>query len=387
MSAGPAGGAIVQHREGARVHAPASAGSTGALPTTCLRPTGPAAAGPLRAAVAPDARRVKTSPVLVTLLLALAAGCGQSADPTGPPPPARPLVVATFYPLFEFARQVAGDRAEVTALVPSGVEPHDWEPAPADVARLQEARVFVYNGGGFEPWVDRLLGEVLPRDAVVVNATEGLPLVAADLPRHEHGPGHHHGPAIAATPRGPGAPLAAPGGALDPHAWLDPLLAAAQVERIREALTRADPAGSAVYADNAGQYAASLQALHGRFERGLAECARRQIVVSHAAFGYLARRYGLTQVPVMGLAPEAEPSPAEMARIVRFMRRERVRYVFFETLVSSKLAETLAREVQAKTLVLNPVEGLTAEEAAAGRGYVALMDANLENLRVGLGCR
>jgi zinc transport system substrate-binding protein len=339
---------------------------------------------------------MKTWLVLPALTLVLTAGCQQSSDSTSQASAARPLVVATFYPLFEFARQVAGDRAEVVALVPSGVEPHDWEPAPADVARLQKARVFVYNGGGFEPWVDKLLAEVLPRDAVTVMATEGLSLVAADLPRHEHTHGHGHGPPAAkkapspATAGGappPGEPPGARGETLDPHVWLDPVLAVAQVERIRDGLARADAAGAAVFADNARRYAGSLQALHGRFEQGLAACARRQIVVSHAAYGYLARRYRLTQVPVMGLAPEAEPSPAEMARIVRFMRRERVQYVFFETLVSNKLAETLAREVKAKTLVLNPVEGLTAEESAAGKDYLTVMDANLGNLRTGLGCR
>ena len=108
---------------------------------------------------------------------------------------------------------------------------------------------------------------------------------------------------------------------------------------------------------------------------------------SHTAFTYLARRYRLTQVPVMGLAPESEPSPAELAAIASLARRQHARYIFFETLVSSRLAEALAREVGAKTLVLNPIEGLTKEEAAAGKDYVALMEANLANLRTGLACR
>lgn len=314
-------------------------------------------------------RRTRRHCVLALLAAIVQVGCERSPDtPPHAAGPAKALVVATFYPLYEFARQVGGERVEVVALVPPGVEPHEWEPTPADVARVQKARVFVYNGAGLEPWVDRLLGEVLPRQATVVKATQGLPLVAADLPRHEHG---------AADARG---------GAPDPHVWLDPVLASAQVELIRGGLATADPTGAAAYAEGARRYTAELEALHRAYEAGLAHCARRDVVTSHAAFAYLARRYHLTQVPVMGLAPEAEPSPAEMAAIVRFMRRQRVTHVFFETLISSKLAETLAREVGARALVLNPIEGLTREEAAAGRHYVDLMQANLRNLRVGLGC-
>jgi zinc transport system substrate-binding protein len=305
------------------------------------------------------------------LLLALLLGaCTRSAGP------AKPLVVASFYPLYEFSRQVAGDRAEVVSLVPPGVEPHDWEPSPQDVARVEKAQLFVYNGAGFEPWVDRLLrGGLEPRRTV--RATDGLPLVAADLPRHEDGP-----PSDAAPP---GDPRRA--SRPDPHVWLDPVLASAQVERIRAGLERVDGAGADAYAANARAFRQRLAGLHAAFEGGLRDCARRDLVTSHAAFGYLARRYGLTVVPVMGLAPESEPSAAQLAAIVQFARRRQVRYIFFETLVNPRLAETLAREVGARTLVLNPVEGVTAEERAAGRGYVELMEDNLENLRIGLTCR
>jgi zinc transport system substrate-binding protein len=302
------------------------------------------------------------------LAVLVLAGCGPAAAP------ATPLVVATFYPLYEFSRRVAGDRAEVVSLVPPGVEPHDWDPSPADLVRIAKARVLVYNGAGFEPWVDRVLRDPVAGQ-VVVNATAGLPLVPPDLP------GHGDPPAT----RPPAADRR--GGGVDPHVWVDPLLAIQQVENIRAGLEKADPAGAGRYAENAAAYRARLVALHEAFERGLRECRRRDLMVSHAAFGYLARRYRLAVVPVMGLAPEAEPSPAQLAAIVRFARRQQVRYIFFETLVSPRLAETLAREVGARTLVLNPVEGLSREEQAAGVDYVALMDGNLRNLRIGLECR
>ncbi len=299
--------------------------------------------------------------VLMVFLALVAAACNQ--PPRQSP---KPLAVASFYPLYEFTRQVAGDRAEVISLVPTGVEPHDWEPAPQDVARIQKAKLVVYNGAGLEPWMDRLLKEAVAPEAVVVETTEGMILLSTDLPGHEHEQERT---------------------GKDPHVWLDPVLAQFQVERIRDGLVKADPANEATYSENARAFTARLAALHDAFQRGLDQCARRDIVVSHAAFGYLARRYRLTMVPVMGLAPESEPSPAQLASIVRFARRHSVRYIFFETLVSPKLAETLAREVGARTLVLNPVEGLTRGEAEAGKGYIALMEDNLKNLRTALECR
>jgi zinc transport system substrate-binding protein len=295
----------------------------------------------------------------VALLATVAAACQEAP---APPPPGKPLVVASFYPMYEFSRQVAGDRAEVVSLVPPGVEPHDWEPSPQKLVEVQNARLLVYNGAGFEPWVDKLLHDVTGKRIIVIETTRGLDLI----------------------------PATAEGGAKnggDPHVWLDPVLAQSQVEAIRAGLAQGDPANKAAYDDQARAFRARLAALDAAFQTGLRDCEHRDIVVSHAAFAYLARRYRLTQVAVMGLAPESEPSPAELAAIANLARRRKVAYIFFETLVSSRLAETLAREIGAKTLVLNPIEGLTKEEAATGKGYVDLMEANLQSLRTGLGCR
>jgi len=223
------------------------------------------------------------------------------------------------------------------------------------VARLRQARVFVYNGAGFEPWAEKAIAEAAGPSQVVVAASAGL-----------------------------ARPSAA--GRLDPHVWLDPLLAAGEVEAIRGALERGDPAGKAVYDANAHSLQAKLAILHERFQSGLRECPRRDVVVTHAAFSYLTRRYRLEQVAVMGLAPESEPSPAALAAIVRFARQRKVTTIFVEPLISPRLAETLAREVGARVSTLNPIEGVTAEEARAGKGYADLMAQNLESLRAGLGC-
>jgi zinc transport system substrate-binding protein len=301
-------------------------------------------------------------------LLVLAAALAAACEPA--PPPGRPLVITTFYPLHEFARAVAGDRMDVVTLVPPGVEPHDWEPAPQDVARVQAARVVVFNGAGLEPWIEGLVRD-LP-GAVAVDTTAGLALERRPAPARA----------------GEAAEAGADGGAgIDPHVWLDPVLARAQVEAIRAGLATADPAGADTYAANARAYSARLDALHRAFEAGLRDCARREIVVAHAAFGYLARRYGLRQVALMGLAPEAEPSPADLARIVRFARSRDVQYIFVEPLVSPRLAETLGQEIGARMLALDPVEGLTPDDTAAGKSYITVMERNLQNLRTALACR
>jgi zinc transport system substrate-binding protein len=289
---------------------------------------------------------------LVPIVLAAAlilAGC------QGAPAPGKPVVVATIYPLWDLARQVAGDRAEVVSLVPPGVEPHDWEPSAQDVTAVQRATVFIHSGTGLDAWATLLLAG-LPGRTRVIDTSIGLELLRQ-------------------------------GASVDPHVWLDPTLARAQAQAIAGGLAQADPAGGPVYLQNAAALAARLDALDQAFAAGLRDCARRELVTSHAAFAYLARRYRLTQVPIMGLAPEAEPSPADLATIVQTARRLKVTHVFFEPLMSPRLAQTLAREIGATALPLDPIEGVGREQAAAGTGYVELMQANLANLRVGLGCR
>jgi zinc transport system substrate-binding protein len=284
------------------------------------------------------------------LALAAVAGCSPGA------PPAKPLVVATVYPLWEFSHQVAGGRAEVVALVPAGVEPHGWEPAPRDVSLVQRASVFVQSGTPLDGWAGKLLANLGARRVVGVNTSRGIDLLTAR-------------------------------GAPDPHVWLDPTLAGLQVQAIAAGLEQADPEGRATYAANAQAFLARLDALDQELAAGLRDCARREIVTSHAAFGYLARRYRLAQIPIMGLSPEAEPSPADLAAIAQTARRLKVTHVFFETLLSPRLAETLSREIGATALSLNPIEGVSPEQTAAGIGYTELMRANLANLRVALGCR
>jgi len=299
------------------------------------------------------------------------AGCGGSGPgPGGTATPGegagtggeRMQVVASVYPLYFFARRVGGDRVEVVSLVPPGAEPHDWEPRASDLKTLNSARVFVYNGAGLEPWVDRALKSLDNKGLIPVDTSAGLPLLTGN------GEGGHE-----------------PGG-YDPHIWLDPVLAQEQVKRIAAALSQADPAGKDVYEANAQALIAELAALDRDYQ-ALAACPRREIVITHAFFGYPARRYGLVQVPmVTSLSPEAEPTPRQLAELVRFVRERGIRYIFVETLVSDRVGRVLAQEAGAQVLVLNPIEGLTPEEEAQGKDYLTLMRENLANLRQGLEC-
>ena len=281
---------------------------------------------------------------LIAALLAVAAlaACGGGNDDASD----RRSVLASFYPL-EYAATRAGDgEVEVTNLTPPGVEPHDLELTPRDVARVHDADVVLYLDAGFQPAVDDTVEEA---SGEVVDLLEGLRL------REAVG-----GETVS-----------------DPHVWLDPTLYASVVDRIGRVLDSPERAQALEL---------QLRALDATFRAGLRTCARRELVTSHAAFGYLAARYGLDQVPLTGVTPEAEPTPRRLEEAVRRVRETGATTIFFETLVSPRVAETVARETGARTAVLNPIEGLTREEVARGDDYFTLMRANLRALREGLGC-
>lgn len=257
-------------------------------------------------------------------------------------------VVAAFYPLAYLAAQVGGARVRVRDLTPTGAEPHDLELGSARVREILQADLVLYLGGGFMPALDDALRS---RRGPSLDLLRGRRLLTA-------------------TPTGRGG--------ADPHVWLDPVRYAAMAREVARGLGDAGAADALV---------ARLQALDAQLRRGLARCARREIVTSHAAFAYLASRYRLRQVPLEGLAPEAEPSGSALAGLVAAVRRTRATTVFAETLLSPRLARTVAREAGVRTALLNPIEGLTRQESARGADYFSLMRANLAALRRALGCR
>jgi len=307
--------------------------------------------------------------------------------------PGKLRVVASFYPVYDFATQVGGEDADVEVLIPQGVEPHDWEPDPSALKKIKEADLFIYNGAGFEPWVDRILQAAENGQLTVVDASTGVPLMkgehhhhhgdaaeahADDGHEHESHSRHGHADDHQVTESEHGDALA------DPHIWLDPVHAQQMVKNILRGFQQADPVHGEKYRQRAEAYLEELETLHQEYAQALGKLKRRTFITSHAAFGYLAARYNLEQKPILGLSPEAEPTPESMAELARFAQEHQVKVIFFESLVNPKVAEVLAKEVGAQTLPLNPIEGLTEEESKKGETYLSLMRKNLQQLLMAL---
>jgi zinc transport system substrate-binding protein len=271
-------------------------------------------------------------------------------------------VTATFYPLAEFARQVGGDRVQVTTLIKPGVEPHDYDPTPRDVAGIYKSAMFVYNGAGLEPWVGKVQKDLRAGNVMMVDASSQIELRQQDPAEHE---------AESAT---------------DPHIWMDPQLAMKEVDNVRKGLVAVDPKHAYDYIARAEAYTKKLQDLDKAFQSGLANCQSKDIVTSHQAFSYLAARYGLNAVGIAGLSPEDEPTPQKLAEVADFARAHNITHIFFETAVSPKLSETIAHEVGAKTISFDPLESLTSGQIKAGKNYISIQKDNLKSLQTALRC-
>ncbi len=251
--------------------------------------------------------------------------------------------MAGLYPLAFAAEEIRGAEVEVTNLTPAGSEPHDLELSPREVERILEADLVLYVGERFQPAIEEA---VAGSDVPAIDALEDLELRAD--------------------------------GGVDPHVWLDPTLFAQVVDRI--AVELGDGTG--------GRHLVTrLSALDDAYQIGLADCDRRELVTTHDAFGYLADRYDLEVIPITGLSPEAEPSPQDLEAVAELVEARGVTTVFTEPLLSPEVGETVAREAGATTAVLDPLEGLTEEQIDRGEDYFSVMEANLDALREGLGCR
>ncbi|GAB3158777.1 zinc ABC transporter substrate-binding protein [Micromonospora sonneratiae] len=307
-------------------------------------------------------RRRGLATAAALLALASATACADSAGRD----PDRVDAVAGFYPLQFVTEQVGGDAVRVTSLAKPGAEPHDLELNPGQVGQVVDAELIVYLKG-FQPAVDEAIKQEGGDRAFDVATVQ--PLLDASDGGHTHEEGEEHGHGEEKT------------GGKDPHVWLDPARLATIGDRLAERLGTIDPDRAADYAARAQTLRTELEALDKEYEAGLKTCQRREIVVSHTAFGYLAARYDLEQLGVSGLTPEDEPSPQRLIEVAEEARKHGATTIFFETTVSSKVADTIAREVGATTTVLNPIE--TVED---GGNYFSAMRTNLAALRKALNC-
>ncbi len=297
--------------------------------------------------------------ILLTLLLAI-TGCSTSSGTIAED---KVNVMTTIYPIYEFTKEIGGEEVNVINLLQTGVEPHDWTPKSQDIVNTSKAQLFLYNGAGLEGWVPSFL-KGLNRDTKVkpVEVSSGIELIDAEGDDgHGHGDGDHDHH-------------------VDPHTWVSPKSALVMASNIHKSLVDVDPEHADEYDQRYNVLKQKLEKLDEAFTTKLAGLPKNEIVVSHQAFGYLARDYHLEQHAIMGLSPDAEPRARDLVKLAKTVKEEGIRYIFFEELVSDKLAKTLAAETGVETLVLSPVEGLTEEQEQQGENYFTLMEKNLQNL-------
>ena len=303
----------------------------------------------------------------------LAAGfaltaCGASENDTAKDE-GKIQAVATFYPMYEFTKEVLGDTGEVELLIPAGTEPHDYEPSAKDIATISDADVFVYNSELFETWVENIEDNLSDKN-LVIEAADEIELLDLEASEEDHDEaeaeeGHDHE-------------------GKDPHVWTDPVMAKAQVAEIAKELSERYPEQKATFEKNAAAYSEKLDALDQSYQDAFANAANKTFLVQHAAFGYLAHQYGLTQESIAGISPDQEPTPARLAELKHYAEDHQVEVIYFEENANSKVAETLAKETGIELMVLNPLESLTNEQIKAGENYLSVMEENLTALKASI---
>ena len=349
--------------------------------------------------------------VALLLVMALLVGCGtkntkDAKDTSNEQTESKLEVYASVYPVYDFAKKIGGDKVEVKNIVPIGMEPHDFEPSQADIKNLENAKVFVYNGAGLESWTDKVIESLDNKDIIVIEASHGVDLISGHSHEHEHHhdaadanhdheengehnheangehnhENHNHNEAAENHNEHEDHDHHHHHGAYDPHTWLSPKNAIIELKNIAEGLIKADPENEAYYKENLEKYTKEFEELDKLYSEEISKLPNKAIVVSHEAFGYICRDYGLTQMGIQGVEAHSEPTPAKMAEIVKFVKENNVNTIFTEELIDPKVAEVIAKETGAQTRVLNPIEGLSQEELDNGDEYVSVMKANLQNL-------
>lgn len=315
-------------------------------------------------------------------------------------------ICASVYPIYDFTKKIAGDKLDVEMVMPQGTEPHGWEPDSNAIKNLENADMFIYNGAGLESWTDKVLGSLSNKDLKVVEASEGVDLIKSthshdhededhdhdhdheaeenhnhnhnheaeenhnhnheatennhDHEDHDH-EGHHHGP-------------------MDPHVWISPKNAKIEMENIKNALVELDKDNADYYESNYQKYAKMLDELDAKYKESLENLPKKEIVVSHEAYGYLCKDYGLTQIGVKGVNAETEPDAKKMAEIISYIKENNITTIFTEELIDPKVSNIIASETGCQVKVLSPIEGLSQEQVDNNEDYFSIMEENLENL-------
>ncbi|MBP1748298.1 MAG: ABC-type metal ion transport system, periplasmic component, partial [Deltaproteobacteria bacterium] len=280
-------------------------------------------------------------------------------------------VITTLFPLYDFTRAIADNKADIILILPPGVEAHAFEPKPADIMKVDKADLFIYTGKYMEPWAQDILKSTASKKLTVADASLGINLVRLN-PNHrdaEPEDGHGHG-------------------SYDPHIWLDFDNAMKIVDTITEGLCKADPGNSGIYRKNADVYKEKLAALDKEYKESLSGCKKKTLIHGgHFAFGYLARRYGLEYISAYEGSPNSEPTARKIIELKNKIKQNNIHFVFFEELLNPRVSEITAKEAGATLLKLNGAHNITKDEFRKGVTFLSLMENNLTNLKIGLECK
>jgi len=275
------------------------------------------------------------------------------------------IVVTTLFPLYDIARQIGGDAVEVKLLLPPGVEAHAFNPTPQDMMTIESADIFIFTGKFMEPWVDKVLGSIANKNIVVVDASIGTKQINAA----SHTAGETEG-------------------SIDPHIWLDVDNMNTMVDSITRAVVAKDPKNSVMIEPKSLEYKAKLAGFDESMKRMIPSCASKEIIYGgHYAFGYFATRYGLLYTAAQGLAPDSEPTVQDLTALVDQIRKEKIRYVYYEELSSPKVAEVLASETGASLLLLNAGHNISKTQLSSGTTFLDILQADKQNIQIGLECK
>lgn len=280
----------------------------------------------------------------ILMLLPTLAGCNEKTNKSN-----KVQVSVSFYPLYYFAKEIGKNKITVTSLVPAGVEPHDWEPKIKDLQFISNSNVFVYNGAGMEGWVDKVVNSTNNKNLIIVDSSKGIKLLknTNDSESKEHG-------------------------ANDPHIWLSIKNAKLQAKNIEKALEKADSKNKTFYKKNYSALLVKLNNLDNKFAKDLNKIKQNRIVTAHSAFAYMCKDYGLRQISIDGTFAEDGTNPKRMAEISDMCKKYKIKYIFTEELLNPRAAQVIAKQTDAKNLVLNPIES-----AKNGDDYISIMDKNL----------
>jgi zinc transport system substrate-binding protein len=280
-------------------------------------------------------------------------------------------VVTSFYPLYEFTKEIGGEKIDLSTIIPFGVEPHDWEPSPQKITELYNADIIIYNGIGFDSWLSNTNSNTNTNSidkSNLVDISKGVQLIELKKQDDKPSPTNYKS-------------------SFDPHIWLDPLIAKNITKTISSYLIKSDPANSDYYKLNTDKFIKQLDLLDKEIKKSLTNCKLNEFISFHEAFQYFANRYGLTQHSVQGLSPEGEILPQQISKIISLAKNLNINIIYSEELKDPRLAEILASELpNGSVLLLSPIEGIDKVEQENNISYIDKMKTNIDNLGKGLKC-